>query len=267
VGDSFEIRDLLYKANYSVPYWAIILARKEIRLYNGIWDELTEVVDENFPKSYQEEYIYNPPSRGTPFTGHTTVRNFEKEKSSLEEIRYKDFYRRADELLTQYVQPDLPILLLGVEKDIAWFEKVSNHQNNLVHKIEGNYEYSNEKQLADIVWPAMFEHLQNQRKLLIKEMEEKIGAHLVFSGIQPVWQATKEGKAFKLLVEKDFRKSGFITDGGYQLHVRPTEKAYKIVTDAVDDVMEMVLETGGQVFLTDNQLLKDYEHIALITRY
>lgn len=113
----------------------------------------------------------------------------------------------------------------------------------------------------------MFEYLQNERNLLIKKMQEKIGEQLVISGIQQVWQATKDGKAFKLLVEKDFRKSGFITDGGYQLHVRPTEKAYKIVADAVDDVMEMVLEMGGQVFLTDNGLLKDYEHIALITRY
>ena len=113
----------------------------------------------------------------------------------------------------------------------------------------------------------MFEHLQHQRKLLIKELEEKVGSHLVITGIQHIWQATKDGKAFKLLVEKDYRQSGFTTDGGYQFHERPTDKAYKIVTDAVDDIMEMVLDSGGQVFLTDNNLLKDYQHIALITRY
>ena len=113
----------------------------------------------------------------------------------------------------------------------------------------------------------MFEHLQHQRDLLIKELEGKMGGHLVVSGIQNVWQATKDGKAFKLLVEKDFRKSGFITDDGYQFHERPTGKPYKIVTDAVDDIMEMVLEMGGQVYFTDNNLLKDYQQIALITRY
>ena len=69
------------------------------------------------------------------------------------------------------------------------------------------------------------------------------------------------------MVEKDFRKSGFITDDGYQFHERPTGKPYKVVTDVVDDIMEMVLKMGGQVFLTDNHLLKDYQHIALITRY
>jgi hypothetical protein len=266
VGDSFEIRDLLYKDNFSVPYLVILLSKNQIRLFKGLLDELEEIIDESFPLSYEEEYEYNPPSRGTPFTGHTTVRNFEKEKSSLQEIRFQQFCHKADKLLNQYVTT-LPIILLGVEKDIAWFQKVSAHSTNLVLTIDGNYDYLNQKQLTDIIWPVMFEHLQHQRALLIKELDEKLGGHLVVSGIQNVWQATKEGKAFKLLVEKDFRKSGFITDDGYQFHERPTSKPYKIVTDAVDDIMEMVLKMGGQVFFTDNQLLKDYQQIALITRY
>jgi hypothetical protein len=266
VGDSFEIRDLLYKDNYSVPYLVILLSKNHIRLFKGLLDELEETIDESFPLSYEEEYEYNPPSRGTPFTGHTTVRNFEKEKSSLQEIRFQQFYHTADKLLNQYVTT-LPIILLGVEKDIAWFQKVSTHAKNLVLTIDGNYDYLNQKQLTDITWPVMFEHLQHQRALLIKELDEKLGSHLVVSGIQNVWQATKEGKALKLLVEKDFRKSGFITDDGYQFHERPTGKPYKIVTDAVDDIMEMVLEMGGQVYLMDNNLLKDYQHIALFTRY
>ena len=267
VGDSFEIRDLLYKDNFSVPYLVILLSKNQICLYKGLLDELEEIIDENFPLLYEEEYVYNPPSRGTSFTGHTIVRNFEKEKSSLEEIRFKEFYQKADKLLNQYVISDSPIILLGVQKDIAWFKKISIHAKKLIHTIDGNYDYLNKKLLADITWPEMFEHFQHHRDLLIKELEEKTGGHLVVSGIQNVWQATKDGKAFKLLVEKDFRKSGFVTDDGYQFHERSTEKPYKIVTDAVDDIMEMVLESGGQVFLTDNHLLKDYQHIALITRY
>ena len=267
VADNFEIRDLLFKANYSAPFLVILLTKKDVRLFKGLWNELTEIVDQNFPKIYEEEYIYNPPSRGTPFTGHATVRNFEKEKSNLEEIRIKDFFHHADELLNQYIENNSPLIVMGVEKDIAWFGKISMHKKNIIQKIKGNYDYLNEKQLADITWPAMYQQLQSQRNLLIKELEEKQGGHMVTSGIQNVWQAAKEGKGMKLLVEKDFRKSGFVTDDGYQLHIRPPEKAYKTVTDAVDDIMEMVLKMGGQVFFTENTLLKDFQHIAMINRY
>ena len=141
VGDSFEIRDLLYKENYSVPYLVILVSKNHIRLYKGLLDELEEIIDESFPLTYEEEYVYNSPSRGTPFTGHTTVRNFEKEKSSLEEIRFKQFYQKADKLLNKYIISASPVILLGVEKDVAWFEKVSVHVKNLIHTIDGNYDY------------------------------------------------------------------------------------------------------------------------------
>jgi hypothetical protein len=267
VADNFEIRDLLYKANYSAPFLVILLTKKEVRLFKGVWNEITEIVDQNYPIIYEEQYIYNPPSRGTPFTGHATVRNFEKEKSNLEEIRIKDFFHKADELLSQYIENSSPLIVMGVEKDIAWFERISMHGKNIIQKIQGNYDYLNEKQLADITWPAMYQQLQSKRNSLIKELEEKQGGHMVTSGIQNVWQAAKEGKGLKLLVEKDFRKSGFVTDAGQQLHIRPPEKAYITVTDAVDDIMEMVLKMGGQVFFTENTLLKDFQHIALINRY
>ena len=45
VGDSFEIRDLLYKDNYSVPYLVILLSKNKIRLYKVLLDELEEIID------------------------------------------------------------------------------------------------------------------------------------------------------------------------------------------------------------------------------
>jgi hypothetical protein len=57
---------------------------------------------ENLPGKYKEEFIYNPPSRGTP-SGHAHVRNFEKDKPALEEIRFKDFFRDADDFVNDYL--------------------------------------------------------------------------------------------------------------------------------------------------------------------
>ena len=113
----------------------------------------------------------------------------------------------------------------------------------------------------------MHSHQDNERVQLIKEFTEKIGEHLGISGIQEVWEATKEGKAFKLLVEKDFRSPGFAEKEAYHLYLRPPQKPHRVLADAVDDIIEMVLEKNGHVFFTDNGMLKDYQRIALITRY
>ena len=51
-----------------------------------------------------------------------------------------------------------------------------------------------------IAWPPMRSHLNNERVQLTKEFTEKIGEDLGISGVQEVWEANKERKAFKLLV-------------------------------------------------------------------
>lgn len=267
VGDNFELRDLQYKVNYGKPYFILQLTENFVRLFRGEWDELEEMSDGNFPKEYKEEYTYSRPVPSTTYAGDSHVKTVEKDKSLLLEIRFKNFFREIDELLNKYLIENIPIVLLGVKKELAWFENITTHKKQVIKKIPGNYNLSNKKQLADIVWPAVRLHMNNERELLLKEFIEKIGEHHAISGVQEIWKAAYEGKAFKLLVEKDFRKPGFVTKDTYRLYLRPPKKVHNIIADAVDDIIEMVLEKNGQVYFTDNGMLKDYQRIALITRY
>ncbi len=40
-----------------------------------------------------------------------------------------------------------------------------------------------------------------------------------------------------------------------------------ILADAVDELIEIVLEKGGLVYFVDNDLLKEFGRVGLITRY
>ena len=269
VGDTFEIRDLLYKLNYSKPYFVLLLSEKTIQLFEGIWKDLREIEDESFPMEYVETYSYNVPSRSSSLAGSAHSKSFERDKSELEEIRFTDFFRRADALLDEYLLGIAPLIVLAPQEELSWFVNSSRHKNKIIQKIAGNYHYSNKTEIADIAWSAMRRHLDNENEMLINEFLEKIGEHRAVNGLQQVWKATNEGNASKLLVEKDFRKPGFvlILNGTNHLYIRPPKKPHKILADAVDDIIELVLEKSGQVYFVDNGLLKDYKHIALITRY
>lgn len=267
VGDNFEVRDLLYKMNYAKPYFALLLTEKRVRLFEGSWNELTEIKDKNFPKPYEEEYSYNPPSQSTSYAGYAHVKGFEKDKSEMEETRFKSFFRHADELLGHYLLNDTPLILLGPGKELAWFNDISAHNKNVISKIAGSYDHSRIKDLADIAWPAMQLYLKTTVEQAVNDFREKIGAHLAVSGIQEVWQAVKEGRGLKLLVEKDYRSPGYVDKDALHLFLRKPQKPHKILADAVDDIIETTLEKNGDVLFTDNDFLKEYQRIALITRF
>ena len=267
VDNNFEIRDLLYKLNYDQPYYVLMLTEKEAKLFEGSWNNLSEIKGDHWPWKYEDEYVYSKPARSSSFAGHAHVKIFEKDKTELEHIRFTNFFREIDKKLNDYLMNNTPLIILAPERENSLFEKISMHRKNIIHKIHGSYGYENLKSISDIVWPGMYEHLQTERKQLINEFKEMIGEHRGISGIQSVWEAAKEGKALKLLVEKDYRCPGFVTENDYNLYLRPPNATHKTLPDAVDELIETVLQKNGKVYFTDNDWLKDYGRIALITRY
>lgn len=267
VGDNFELRDLLFMVNYANPYFVLLLTEQGGRLLEGRWNNLLEIKDNNFPMEYEDDYAYAKPAHSSSYAGYSHVKDFEKDKSQMEAIRLRDFFRKLDKTLDDYLIKGHPLIIFGVEKELSLFNGVSSHNQSIIDKIAGSYNYDNEKQLSDLAWPAMRTHLENECKKLVKEFEEKIGEGLGVTGIQDIWSAVQEGKAFKLLVEKDYRTPGFLTENKYHLYIRPPKKRHKVLPDAVDDIIENVMEKNGHVFFVDNGMLKDYNRMVLITRY
>ncbi len=267
VGENFEIRDLLYKVYTSRRYYALLLSREGARLFEGSREELEEIRDRHFPRTYQDEYEYNQPSRSSSYAGEAHVKSFEKEKSVLEEKRYQAFFKEVDESLKSYIIGSTPLLLMGTEKAIAWFEEVSSHQKNTIARIDGSYSHWNLKQLGELLWPLVSAQLDKEGEVLVQEFRESLGHQRGVSGIQDAWGAAWEGKALKLLIEKDYQCAGFLDETGNHLYLRPPMKAHRTLPDAADDLIELVLEKNGDVVFLENGKLEEYGGVALITRY
>ncbi len=267
VGDSFEMRDLLYHVQFAKAYFALQINEKGARLFEGTWNKLQEIKDKHFPQPFEEEYAYQAPSRSTSYSGQAHVKGFEKDKSVLEEVHYKNFLRNVDKMLANYLAGDVLLFLSGVNKKIARFLDISSHTKRIAGKITGNYNHRNQSELADAIHTLLHSYHQREQLQLINEFREKTGERRGIGGIQDIWRAAKEGKALLLLLEKDYRCPGFLTDDEYQLYLQPPVKPHRTIADAADDLMEMVLEKNGRVFFTDNGLLKEFNRVALITRY
>jgi hypothetical protein len=268
VDNNFEIRDMLYKTNLSQPYYTFMLSEKKVRLFEGCLDQLTEIRGKHFPYEFYDDYEYNTPSRGSSNIGNPQMRSFEHDKSTMEAIRLKDYFRNADEYLGDYMVENIPLIISGTDKDISWFESVTAFNKQIVGKISGSYDNTNLSDYGKKCWTSFETYLKSKVDELITQYRDKVGSGLAVSGIQEIWTAALEGRGLDLIVEKDYKVPGFtMPDNEYFLTLRPPKEKHNTMPDAVDEIIETVLEKGGDVIFAENGQLEEFGHMVLITRY
>lgn len=267
IKESFELRDLLFLNNCSSDYYLLEINEKSARLFKGSIDELEEIKDENFPQKHSEVFEYSKPARGSSYVGNAFVKEFEKDKSVMEEIRMQEFLRAVDKLLGKYLSPGSFLLLSGTEKNIALFKSVSKHTKSIIGIIPGNESHITTHELGSLAWLKMSDYINNQKFNLVKTYEEKAGEGLGVEGIEEVWKAAKEGRGLILLVEKDYLAPGFIRSEDNSLHLKKPKLKSTTVPDVVEDIIETIMNKDGEVMIMENNLLIKHEQIALITRY
>ncbi|HEX6168112.1 MAG TPA: hypothetical protein VFZ33_00365, partial [Chitinophagaceae bacterium] len=201
----FHLHDMLYLENYSTPYYLVEISGKEIRLFRGIMDHLEEIKDENFPKEITDDYEYTKPSQSSSNAGYTHVKGFEKDKSEVQHLRLEKIFRETDKCLVKYLTPkETPLLLCGPKRDISLFKSVTDHLEIIVAVISDNNQRDGVHELEELAWHQIKSFTEQQKLKLVDEFKEKIGAGLAVCGMEAVWKAAKEGKGFKMLVEKEY---------------------------------------------------------------
>ena len=263
---NFEIRDLIYFNQFLKPYYLLAVSKKRVRLFKGCGRDLEEVINNDFPKQYIEEYEYARPTIGSPSS--SGLKAFERDKSILENTRLRDFFRQADNSLGKYLKGENCLFVAGVNEELADFDDVSRHANNVIGKIHGNFDVDAIHPLAETAWNIMRQNVKAYHKKLLTKLEEDFGKNLAIFGITSVWRAALEGKGLTLLVEKGYVATGYIHPST-PIHLYPTPPVgeYTIVRDAVEEIIKTVLEKGGGVQIVDNGELINSDHIALLLRY
>ncbi|AEV98624.1 hypothetical protein A4D02_21230 [Niastella koreensis] len=268
IAQTFDIRDLLYESYYDTPYVVLQLSQKETKLYNGHLNWLIAIADSDFPHKNEDEYEYSRHSRGNSNAGHSFVKEIEKNRSAVEEIRFKRFFRETDKLLNNYLGNKIPLIVMGDNKDLSYFRQITTHEDNIACNVPGSYANYNEHDLGALTWQAMKLFLDNNKDRVLRDFNEKTGQGLGITGLDNIWKAVQEGRGFKLLVEKDYAVPGYLPDHeDYDLVLHEPKQAHRILPDAVNSLIILMLEKNGEVIMVENDALRDHKRIALITRY
>jgi len=257
VDESFEIRDLVYSKKQSSKYLVLLLSSNESRIYLGNSDSFVRVASNTNGADHTN--IKADSERVANFSTVTEHKEIEMEKF----LRQID--NVLDNILTAY---HLPLFVLGTKRVLGHFNGLTKHKAAVVEYIYGNYEEATLPHLGKILLPYITDWKKIKQKDILNQLEEAAGDKKLAVGIQDVWREAMCQKGRLLVVEKDFMYPA--QHGGSEEVIYEAEEPYNkfsYIKDAVDDVMEKVLENGGDVEFVDKGVLKDYNSIALIQYY
>ncbi len=255
VDTSYEIRDVLYGQSRLTPYYVLVLGKEDARLYDGYGDKITQVSDRM--DLSPEERIYDDASGSWSYS-----------KSRTEANTYHTFLDQIDDLFGLYLsRKRQPFILVGPETDINYFSNHTKHEDLLAGKLSGSYDHAPaEKVFAEI--ETLVDELSHRKVVeALEQLENSGGQSTRAQGIQAVWPLAFEGRVGTLIIERNYRQSGYSSEEDMSLFLEETEGANVFHKDAMDDLAEKVLQMQGKVMFADAGSMGAYGHVAALLRY
>jgi hypothetical protein len=257
---TFDTREIVYALHRMPRYRVLVLAEQPTRLFEGVGDDLEEVRTGDFPLERS----------GAP--GVTRRPDApQMRRSNIREAHLEEFFTEVDNALTRATEGDrLPLILIGTGRAITHFEDVSRNLDDVAVRIEGSHDEANAAAIADLAWPRLQEWLHDQRQAAIDEAGAALGARRLASGLDDAWRAAKEGRGAKLIVEEGYRQPAILQRNGWVLELIADDDSRAgaaHLDDAIDELIEMVLDKGGEAVFVDEGTLAQYARVALILRY
>ncbi len=257
IDNSFEIRDLVYSEKTLHKYLLLLVSGKESHIYLGDSSGLA-LIKTNLPDSVYA-YVNDAPER---------VANFSDMTDRKQTTVYKFLYHidsALDEILSTY---HLPLFVLGAEKILGHFKKFTKHGEAIIEYVKGNYDEATLPELEALLDPHIAGWRAGKQKDLLNQLDEAAGKKKLVFGMKDVWREATNHRGRLLVVEKNYRCAA--QHGGSEENIEEVTAPYNkfpLIRDAVDDTIEKILANGGDVDFVDENVLKDYQHIALIEYY
>lgn len=254
IDETFATRDLVYAFNRATPYRILVLSRK-----STLYDAWTTVLDEHRDKPFP--MIHRGPGGAAKLPGGQGVN-----PSAVRDEAQRTFFRSVDDAVNDLQKANpLPLVVVGVERNLAFYREVTRQSGAISGMLAGNYDRASPSALGKLVWPVFQSGATLRRTEALVQLDEAVGAHRHASGIDQVWRVVIRAKCRILLVEKQFKYPADLSPGGDRL-LPHTGRGNASLDDAVDAVIERVIDSGGEVFFFDSGTLDIHQRIAAVQR-
>lgn len=276
VADSFHIKPLLRVLQSADRYHILCINRDEARLYEGTRDTLDQVELRDVPTTLTEalgdeltDSRLTVASYGMRGGGGGDKAMYHGQGSRTDEVKgdTERFFRTVDRAITEhYSKPSgLPLMLASLTEHHAVFKSVSHNVNLLDDGLLMDTSLLSLDELRAKAWEAL-EPLYLERLAMLTERYHNARANQLGAKTPgEVALAALDGRVEVLLIDADKQVPGRI-DREERL-IQAGELSDPDMDDVLDDLAELVLQSGGEVVIVPAERMPVDTGVAAIYRY
>ncbi len=271
VSDRFHVKPLVRSLAAGESYWILAISQNRVRLLRGDPNGASELSLEEIPESLAEALWFEDRERqiqshAASRVGAGRVTATFHGQGGTKDTRHSDlvrFLRAVDAGVAQLCadSPD-PVVLAGVERDIAAFHEVTQNKQIVPETLNGNCDRMSATDLHAATWPLVRPHFEAD----LVRVRDAIAAGSAPSEkhVAAAHRAAEEGRVESLVVALGVQLWGTVgTEADPQNHDarEPGDR------DLLDAVAIEVMTHGGSVHAVDPGEVPDHGHLAALLRW
>ena len=249
---TFATRDLVRALNEQAQYYVLVLSRENARLIEAFNDKVVKEFAGDFP--VKNDTLY-------------TTDKLKMTMSSGQENLIEEFFNRVDKIMQKHRKKrSLPVILVCEERNYHHYLKVTD-KNMVIGHLERNRDDEKALHIVDAAWPIVKEHVKQKNDTRVAELKKAVSSQTFLSDIDDIWRAVNEGRGKTVFVQQGYFQPAVIEGNSIQLVKNHAAHEKGVVDDIIDEIIEINRNYGGDTVFLSNGELKEFQGLALITRY
>lgn len=234
-GEFLDVREVVKARTRETQYLAMVLDNHCVSMYRGNSTSLT--------------CIKHNQQTGDPASGYDN-----------------SFLQKMDQGLGYILNAyPLPVFALGQEKVLEQYRQITTHEEAIIGYLPGNFDRTNETAILMSLQPELHHWNKHKQRFLLQQLHKANKKGKLSCGVKEVWNAATHRRGQLLVVEENFVSSVRSEQDKEVIYAftRTVDDPYYL-KDLVDDIIEKVLNDGGDVEFVEKGTLSRYQQIALI---
>jgi len=252
VDHTFATRDLVRAIRKQAEYYVLVISRDQVRLLEASNDRLVSEYGSPFPLSNKSFYSTDK-----------LALSMAKGTDNLVE----EFFNQVDKIVQERTKENsLPFVIVTEERNRFHYEKVTD-KNRIIGHLNQNRDGDKAQNIVKEAWKIVKKVNEERIRKRKQELRDAVTKQTFLTDLNDIWRAVNEGRGQTVFASKDYFQPARIDNGVIIPADELSLTAPGFVDDIIDDIIEINLKYGGDAVFLEDEMMKKYNGVALVTRY